>query len=314
VDQRTNNLGEIMTVRGAIAPEEMGVTLHHEHIMSTFGAECARYPDYPVEKLFTQVTPYLEYIKGLGCQTIIDCTAAYFGRHPEILRKFSTVCQLHILTNTGYYAAAGDRYVPTHAYKESASQIAARWTREWSDGIDGTGIYPGFIKTAVDAGPLSDIDAKLITAAARTHLQTGLVIQTHTGDNQPAVGAIFSIFETEKVHPSAWIWIHAHTLKEVDPAVQAAKLGARISLDNIDEGNAAHILKFINGLKQNNLFDHILLSHDGDSYINGDFRPYHYLFTHFIPMLLENGFGDQDIQQLIVDNPRQAYTVRVRAS
>ena len=89
--------GKIMTVTGPIEPGALGLTLPHEHVMSTFGAELARYPDYDVEALFTSVLPYLKYVKGLGCQALVDCTAAYFGRHPEILYRFSEQSGLYIL-------------------------------------------------------------------------------------------------------------------------------------------------------------------------------------------------------------------------
>ena len=279
--------------------------------MSTFGAEPARYPFYDEENLNKVVSPYLQYIKSLGVQTLVDCTAAYFGRHPELLRKFALESGLHILTNTGYYGAAEDRYVPPHAYEETVDQIAGRWAREWTESIDGTGIYPGFIKTAVDSGPLSDIDRKLITAAAQANLQTGLTIQTHTGDNWEAAQEILAILHGEGVDPGDWIWIHAHNLPQVDRAVQAAEHGAWVSFDGIQAGSAAHILDLTIGMKHHDLLDHVLLSHDGDSYMNGESRPYHYLMTDFIPRLKANGFSDLEIHQLTVTNPGLAYTIKL---
>jgi phosphotriesterase-related protein len=302
----------VMTVTGIIEPGEMGLTLHHEHVMSTFGAELARYPYYDQARLFEVVAPYLNYLRGLGVRSLVDCTAAYFGRHPELLRKFALNSGLNILTNTGYYGASDDRYVPPHAFNESADQIAAHWCREWAEGIDETGIYPGFIKTAVDPGPLSEIDRKLIVAAARTHRQTGLTIQTHTGDNVAAAQAILEILTQEGVHPSAWIWIHAHNLAEIGPALQAAGQGAWISFDGLQHDSAAHILDLIRGMQSHDLLDHVLLSHDGDSYMNGQSRPYHYLVTDFVPLLKAHDFNEPAIQQMLVDNPSQAYTVRVR--
>jgi phosphotriesterase-related protein len=301
-----------MTVTGAIEPGEMGLTLHHEHVMSTFGAEPARYPYYDEARLFEVVAPYLNYLHGLGVRTLVDCTAAYFGRHPELLRRLALNSGLHILTNTGYYGAADDRYVPPHAFSENANQIAARWRREWAEGIDETGVYPGFIKTAVDPGPLSEIDRKLIVAAARTHLQTGLTIQTHTGDNTAAARAILEILAQEGVHPKAWIWIHAHNLAEIEPALQAAEQGAWISFDGLQHDSAAHTLDLIEGMQAHGLLDHVLLSHDGDSYMNGQTRPYHYLITDFIPMLKARGFNEPAIQQMLVDNPSLAYEIKVR--
>lgn len=292
--------------------EEMGLTLHHEHVMSTFGAELARYPAYDRQKLFEGVTPYLRYLTGLGVRTLVDCTAAYFGRHPEYLRQFAVDSGLNLLTNTGYYGAANDRYVPPHAFRETADQIAQRWTREWCESIDETGIYPGFIKTAVDEGPLSEIDRKLILAAARTHLKTGLTIQTHTGDNLPAVQSILEILSQEKVHPSAWIWIHAHNLPDIDPALHAAQLGAWISFDGLSQATAPHILDLILGMQAHGFLGQVLLSHDGDTYMNGQSRPYHYLLTDFIPALKANGLSQEVIQQMVVANPARAYTVKVR--
>jgi phosphotriesterase-related protein len=304
--------GKIMTVTGAIDPDEAGPTLPHEHVMSTFGAESARYPVYDVDGLFESVLPYLKRVRALGCRTLVDCTAAYFGRHPELLRRFSEASGLHILTNTGYYGAAGGRYIPPHAYDETAERLAGRWVHEWEYGIDGTDVRPGFIKTAVNAGPLADIDRKLITAAARTHLQCGLTIQTHTGDNWEAVQEILAILEVEQVHPSAWIWVHAHQLADAEKAIQVAERGAWVSFDGINGESALHILDLVRGMKRQGYLEHVLLSHDGDSYCNGEFRPYHYLFTEFIPILQKSGFSGQDIDHLTVDNPRRAFTLCTR--
>jgi len=309
------NTGKIMTVAGAIETAALGCTLPHEHVMSTFGAESARYPFYDVERLFSSVLPYLKRVKELGCQTLVDCTAAYFGRHPELLRRISQESGFNILTNTGYYGAAADRYVPAHAYHESADEIAGRWIREWRYSIDGTGVRPGFIKTAVDDGPLSEIDRRLLVAAVRTHLQTGLIIQTHTGNNWPVVQEMLTLLRREGAHPSAWIWVHAHQVQDTRAIAQAAAEGAWISFDGLNEQSAAHILALLQTMKEQRCLDQVLLSHDGDAhYGNGQFRPFHYLFTDFTATLRQNGFAEDEIHLLTVDNPQCAFTVRVRTT
>jgi len=305
--------GSVMSVNGAVEPADLGLTLVHEHVMSTFGAEPARYPSYDTDRLLKQVLPYLAKLKELGCQTLVDCTAAYFGRQPELLRRISQESGLHILTNTGYYGAANDRYVPPHAHRETAEQIAGRWTREWSESIDGTGVFPGFIKTAVDGGPLSEIDRKLLIAAAITHRHTGLTIQTHTGDNIAAAHSIMSILLAEGVSPQAWMWVHASNVTDVQPLLHAAGKGAWISLDGVSQERAQHILGLMLILKENGYLGQVLLSHDGDAYSGeGEFRPFDYLFTGFIPLLKANGFSEVEINQLTVQNPRRAFTVKIR--
>jgi len=306
--------GKIVTVTGLIDPEKTGIMLPHEHFMSTFGGEMIYEPQYDEEKLYAFVVPYLKSLKQMGCGTIADCTAAWFGREPEILKKCSEDSGVYVLTNTGYYGAANDRYIPEHAYKETADQLADRWLKEWEEGIDGTGIHPGFLKIGVDDGPLSDIDRKLITAAARVHLQSGLVIAVHTGDNVESVKQQFDILNRENVHPGAWIWAHANKVKNLDDLVFAAQQGAWIELDGVSvENNELH-LEYVKKLKERGFLNQILLSHDGNSFRFNDRQPklYDDLFKTFIPMLRVNGFTDNEINQLVMVNPAKAYTIRIR--
>ncbi len=106
---------EVMTVRGAIPATALGVTLVHEHLFSSFGSDPVEPGKYDTEALLQAVVPYAKKVKELGAQAIVDCTAALFGREPALLRRISEAAGLHILTNTGYYAAANDRYVPPAA-------------------------------------------------------------------------------------------------------------------------------------------------------------------------------------------------------
>jgi phosphotriesterase-related protein len=280
--------------------------------MSAFGAEPARHADYPVEEVLGIVLPYLIKLKDLGCQTLLDCTTAYFGRDPDLLRRISVKSGMQILTNTGYYAAAQDRYVPSQAWDEEAEAIAAGWVREWTDGIDETGVRSGFIKTAVDEGPLSEIDRKLVRAAILAHKQTGLTIQTHTGNNPNTAREILHMLEAERVHPSAWVWVHAHQLENAAALIDAARLGAWISFDGLSADSAGHILKLLAAMQSEGLLRHVLLSHDGDSYCLGSFRSYDYLLTEFSRSLLENGFSPLEIERMTVTNPMRAFTIKIR--
>jgi len=303
--------GTIQTVTGSIRPEDAGITLPHEHIMSLFGAEITAKPTYDEEQLYKTVLPYLRQLKQMGCGTIADCTTAYFGRSPQILKKVSEETGLHILTNTGYYAAANDKYVPPQAYKESAEQLAIRWTKEFEDGIEGTGIRPGFIKIGVDSGPLSEIDRKIVRAAALTNRETGLTTASHTGDNLDSVKQQLQIFKEVGADPSAWIWVHANNVKEPADLLTAAEQGAWVELDGVRSENAEQHLKLVTLLKEKGYFEQILLSHDGNSFRYGD-RPakaYDWLFEGFIPLLASSGFSEAQIKSLTVDNPARALSL-----
>ena len=311
--------GQIMTVTGEIAPHQLGICLTHEHLMSNFGAERSDRPQYDKEKLLSQVLPYLRTVKQLGGKSVVDCTTAYFGRDVELLRQLSQQSGLQIITNTGYYGAAGDRYVPKHAYHESAETLAQRWVTEFEEGIDGTGVRPGFIKVALDEGPVSAIDAKLLRAAAHAHAATGLTIACHTGDNPKGAQTALTILQEEGVSPEAWIWTHANQVSTLESLLPAARANAWISLDGVrkpEEGNEVSFhrhLRYLRAMKQRGLLSQVLLSHDGNSFPRGGpIRPYDAIFTTLIPRLKEEGFSESAIQQLLVDNPARAFTIRKR--
>ncbi len=307
----------VMTVNGPIEPEQMGTTLQHEHVLVDFaGAEGVSPDRYDRADVFETVLPHLQRARALGLQTLVEATPAYLGRDPILLKQLADASGMHLLVSTGYYGAREDQHLPRHAFDEPADSLAARWIREWTGGIEGTGIKPGFIKIGVDAGPLSDIDRKLIEAAARTHLRTGLTIAAHTG---PATGALdqLAVLKAEGVHPNAWIWVHAQA--EVDSTfhVRAARSGAWVSFDGLAPDNVERYVALVAFMKAEGLLHRVLVSHDAGWYHVGEpgggaFRPYDTLFSDFLPALKAAGFTDEEVQQLIAVNPAGAFTVRVR--
>src|SRR5690606_17514772 len=65
--------GRVMTVTGLIEPDEMGVTLVHEHVLVDFiGAELASPERYDADAVVAKVLPQLQRIRALGCRTLIE--------------------------------------------------------------------------------------------------------------------------------------------------------------------------------------------------------------------------------------------------
>jgi phosphotriesterase-related protein len=309
--------GIIMTVNGPVPSDEMGTTLTHEHILVDFiGAGLIDEQRWDKSKVLERVMPFLSQIKEMGCKTFIECTPAYLGRDPVLLKLLSYSSGLNIITNTGYYGAGNDKYIPEYAFVETADQIAARWIKEWYYGIEESGARPGFIKIGVGSGNLSDLHKKLVLAAAKTHLQTGLTIASHTGPAIPAFEQL-EILKEQGVAPEAFIWVHAQSEKDLSNHIKAALMGAWISLDGIDNDNLPEYIKMIKNLKENKLLGKVLLSHDAGWYRpgeenGGEFRGYTTLFERLCPMLRNEGFSKREIHQLIVTNPEKAFTIRIR--
>jgi phosphotriesterase-related protein len=307
--------GRVMTVRGPVAPGRLGSTLPHEHVLVDFiGADRITPGRYDADEVFGTVLPYLRRARELGCRTFVECTPAFLGRDPQLLARLAKASDLHILTNTGYYGAAKDQYVPRHAHDESAEELAGRWAREWTDGIGGTGVRPGFIKTGVDPGPLSAIDRKLVEAAARTHARTGLTIASHTGDTRAGLDQL-AVLEHEGVRPDAFIWVHAQSDWEVESRVEAARKGAWIEIDNIDDKTVVTCVERVTALKARGCLHRLLVSHDAGWYRPGEpnggaFRGFETAYTLFIPALHASGWTETEVAQLTVANPAAAFTIR----
>ena len=123
---------QINTVLGSIPATGLGQTLMHEHILTDFiGADRVGPGRYDAQDVIRVALPHLQTAKSLGCSTLVECTPAYMGRDPGLLAALSKASGLHILTNTGFYGAAADRYVPRFAYAQTAEALATRWTREF---------------------------------------------------------------------------------------------------------------------------------------------------------------------------------------
>ena len=180
--------------------------------------------------------------------------------------------------------------------------------------IDSTGIKPGFMKIGVDAGPLSEVDAKLVRAAAITHKATGLPIAVHTGNGVAALEEI-DILERDGVPLSSFIWVHAHN--EPDGALhqKAAARGAWVEFDGISPKSVDRHVALVLAMRAAGRLDRVLVSHDAGWYHvgepdGGEFRAFDTLFTTFVPALKAAGLTEADVRQLLVENPRRALAPR----
>ena len=308
--------GRVVTVNGPVAPKAMGLTFAHEHVLVDFVGANQVSPDrYDADEAFEKILPYLKEIKQLGGQTFVECTPNYLGRDVRLLRRLADATGLQILTNTGLYGARQGIFLPDYVATETPEQLARRWVDEYEKGIDGTGIRPGFIKIGVNDGPLVDDDRKLVKAAALTHLSTGLTIAAHTGDAAAAMEEL-EIVRATGTHPRAFIWVHAQG-KGTESHVRAAAMGAWVEIDGISEENYADHARQVKALRDEGLLSQVLVSCDAGWYRvgepqGGNYRSHTVLLNRFVPELKTLGFGKAEVDQLLVTNPAEAFTVRVR--
>jgi phosphotriesterase-related protein len=246
----------------------------------------------------------------------VECTPAYIGRDPLLMKMLSEKSGIQIITNTGYYSAVGTKFIPQHGFTETGQQLADRWIAEANNGIEGTGIYPGFIKIAVERAPLQEINRKVVEAACLAHKATGLTIMSHTGPAVPAFQQI-EILKQYGIHPSALIWTHANNEKDRSKMLEAAKMGVWVAFDKFEQKETENFSEFALLMKNEGLLSRLLFSHDAGWYDpmkpgGGTFRDFTAIEKFLIPALEKKGLSQHDIYQIFTVNPAEAFAVKIR--
>ncbi len=308
-----------MSVRGPLAADSLGIALAHEHVLVDFiGADSIRPGRYHRDSVVEKALPHLRELRKKGCRSLFECTPAYLGRDPLLLRQLSEQSGLHLVTNTGYYGAAGQRFLPAHVFTETAEQLAARWVGEFENGIDNTGIKPGFMKLGADTGPLTEAQRKIMMAGALAHKQTGMTVAVHLGDGR-AAQEVLSILQSQGLAPNAFVWVHAQNEKRLSVHQTMASAGVWVEFDSVSPENLEQYVAFMNFMKQQNLLHRTLLSHDAGWYHvgepgGGNYRGYGALFDVLLPRLQQEGFTQEELTLVLVTNPAQAFALAVRTN
>ncbi len=235
----------------------------------------------------------------------------FLGRDVDVLLTISETAGLHIITNTSQYK---EPYLPAETFDLEQQALADQWILEAEEGIDGTGIRPGFIKTAVERETLAPMQQKVTRAAALTSKATGLTIATHTAAAVAAMD-VLDIVEAAGVDPDRWIFVHAQHEPDPDLLVEVAKRGACISLDGIGASTVeAHVVPLLK-LLDAGFERQLLLSHDAGWYRVGEEPdgakdPFTYLVDEFMPLMKWIGASDETVSTITVTNPSVAFEVR----
>ena len=309
----------IHTVSGPIPSSSLGFTLPHEHVMVDFvGAEKTNRGRWDSGEVIARMQPYLLAAKHSGVRGFVDCTPAYLGRDPRILKKLAQNTGLHILTNTGYYGDAEGRYLPPSAHGETAAQIAAHWLAEWRFGIEDTGIRPGFVKIrvdglAVDQSKISEMDGKLLAAAAEVTRRTRMAVTCHSPGRSGLSAALR--FAAEGGDPGKFIVAHCDDNGfELNQRIIAA--GSWVSIDGIGRKPEADHLAIVLPLLQKSP-DRLLLSMDSGWYNVGEkdggkINGFNALTDRFLPALRAAGVTAAQINHITIENPARVFAAAVQ--
>ena len=320
----------VNTVTGPIAPEEMGFTLPHEHIMFGYPGWQADQTVWPLDRqaVVSRMVGIFQELKALGLKTYVDATPADQGRDPEIYKEISEKAQIHIICSTGLYneAQGGSAYWKFRSMLgDITDELCELFLKEVTVGIRGTGIKAGCIKVASSHGAITDYEKKVFQAAARVQRETGVPIITHTeeGTMGPEQADLLTNAGVDPLriqigHMSNSTDMRYH-LSVLDKGVFGAfdRMGIEVIAGCPSEREKMPMLI---GLIRSGRANQLTLSHDfiatwlgrpltvnlADLPFLATWYPTH-VFKNVIPALKAAGVTDVEIRTMTVDNPRRLF-------
>jgi len=316
----------VTTVTGTIAPDALGGTLMHEHLLVGYpGAEAdTAHPGPSADDRFRICVDRIEELKALGFTSLLDPCPNDLGRDVELMAKVAQHTGFQIVCSTGLYKEAEGGVAYWHfrsRFEPNVDAMAELFVRELTEGIGETGIRAGIIKVATGPDTMSDYERTIFEAAAKAALATGAPITTHT--DLGTAGDLQQQVLTDAGVPAHRIII-GHSCGTSDHAyhVGIARAGSYLGFDRFgldllhpDDERVASLVRLV----QAGAGDRVVVSHDSVWCWRGEPIPPAMLAqmtetwnpTHFsrriVPRLREAGLGDDAIDSLTVANPRRFF-------
>jgi len=251
--------GKVQTVLGLISPEDLGITLPHEHLISdgttwycdpdeASEKRLARHPvsidilwwlryhpfqNWDDQQLLDERTAIDEVLiyKAYGGKSIVELSIRGTSPDPLAIARISRVTGVNIIMGTGYYVEQSyPKNIDMNA--KSEEEIADEFISDILEGFGNTGIHAGIIGELGCSWPFTDNEKKVLRAAARAQKVTGAAINIHPGQNEAA--AMEHIREIDKAGADLSRTIMSHcdrAVREPTNRLELAKTGCCIEYD-----------------------------------------------------------------------------------
>lgn len=312
---------KVNTVTGAIAPEQMGFVLMHEHLyLGNWNYRMADPEWFNREEGLKMITGVLADAKKAGVQTMVDVTTCNMGRDMDLLKEAAERTGLQIVAATGVYVDESGCFAQI-----SEDHVLKMLLREVYEGVGREKIKCGVIKCGTGKYGFTDNNVKLLRACGRAQKETGLPVITHCRPQNTRQGLFQQdILEAQGADLSKVVIGHFRNGDPIDYAENVIRRGSYIAVDQMNFNNhqLAYNLELIPELIRRGYADRLILSHDAVICYNhtrwSDWDPHQYrnyapdslshMIRVVIPSLKERGVTEEEIHQIFIENPQKIFT------
>lgn len=315
-------MSTVETVRGPVDVTELGTALMHEHIVVLQPEALQNYGHvwgasyWDEEAGVADAIDKLRAVRAAGIRTLVDPTAPGLGRCIPRIQRVNAEVDLNILVATGVYAFLE---LSNFIHYRSPEAIAELFVREIREGIDDTGVKAAFIKCAVEEHGLVGDIPRILDAVALAALETGAPVMVHTNASAGTGVTALEALTARGIDPTRIVVAHAGDSNDLDYLRSIGDTGAILGFDrfNIPHFNPdADRIRTLLALLSEGYGDRIHLSHDGACFYDfmvgdpnfADERPdYLHISKNVLPVLLDRGVTQEQIDELMIENPRRFF-------
>jgi len=306
------SLPHIMTLLGPIDPGALGIALHHEHIFNHTNPLAATDDDLIIDDIVASAAD-VELFFGAGGRALVDMGPVDYGRSITDLLVIAAHSPVHILVTTGHHKRL---IAAPFVGDDSVDAITGRNIRDIRDGIDGTTARAALVKAGTSLNEITDIEQRVLKAAAVTQIKTGVPISTHTELGTMALEQM-TVLTAAGADPARVILGHLDAqIADRRYLIAVLQTGAFVSFDRwtrFDMAPDELRASVLHELASAGYLDQLLISGDFARKSNhlgygGQFG-FDYMLDRVPLMLMDAGFDAPSVRQLLVENPARALTI-----
>lgn len=316
----------IQTVRGPLDTGGLGRTLMHEHVFVLSTEIMQNYPEDwgDEEQRVADAIARLNELKAAGIDTLVDLTVTGLGRYIPRIQRIAAATDINIVVATGLYTYND---VPHYFHFRGPGTLlggpetmVGMFVRDITEGIADTGVKAGILKCATDEPGVTPGVERVLRAVAQAHRATGVPISTHTHAGTRRGLEQQRIFAEEGVDLSRVVIGHSGDTTDVEYLEELIDAGSYIGMDRF---GIDVILPFeervdiVARMCERGHAGKMVLSHDAachndwlDDEALAQATPrwnYLHITRDVIPALKERGVADEQLHQMLVENPRSIF-------
>ena len=342
---RSSLRGQVQTVLGPVAPDAIGPTLMHEHLLVDIRPPSKRAPadlgpelrldtvwainygtvaaarNYLLNDTELAIDEVRRMIEA-GGTSIVELSSGGLGPRPDALVKIASATGAHIVMGCGHYV---DEYQPAANHGRTVDDFAQEMITAVFAGAWNTGVRAGIIGEIGCQAPWTALEQCVMRGALLAQSETGLALNVHPGRHPDQPQEVADFIRTHGGATERTIISHIdRTIFDTDRMLRLADTGCVLEFDlfgqessyyrlaDIDMPNDAIRLRAIRALIDRGHLARVVISHDicyRTRLVAFGGHGYGHIFANVVPMMQRRGFSDDEVHAILVDNPRRLLTV-----